>query len=410
VLAWWILHEGTHPAFWCNPARFPVQFPAGDEAIIAESGARSISAVGWDARRSPFLFVPIGVLCYTHVVLWVQTGKGRSLTRRGIDLSSSLRYRRALVLLIVVALIAVGSLAGCGLRGQANQVASAPTPPSTATPLPTATHPPSTPSPTARPSPTPLPTPLPQPSATPIPTPVALPTAPTYTYRVVNAYPHDRGAFTQGLVIEDGILYEGTGLYGRSSLRRVDLDTGEVLQIYRLPDQLFGEGITVYDDKIVQLTWKSQVGFVYDRDTFDPLREFSYPTEGWGLTHDGEHLIMSDGTATLHFLDPETFQEVERVTVYDDRGPVVRLNELEYVHGTVYANVWQTDRVALIAPESGQVTGWIDLSGLLSAEEQSQGVDVLNGIAYDAARDRLVVTGKLWPRMFEIQIVPQSWS
>ncbi len=221
-------------------------------------------------------------------------------------------------------------------------------------------------------------------------------------------YPHDPGAFTQGLVYEDDIFYEGTGLYGQSTLRKVEPTTGEMLSGVRLSDELFGEGITVLDDKIYQLTWKSQIGFVVDKETFELLRTFAYPTEGWGLTHDGEQLIMSDGTDSLYFLDPETLEQIDSIQVHDETGPVVRLNELEYVEGQIYANVWQTDRIAIIDPESGQVTGWIDLSGLLKPETLSQPVDVLNGIAYDDEADRLFVTGKLWPTLFEIRLVPRE--
>ncbi len=229
---------------------------------------------------------------------------------------------------------------------------------------------------------------------------------PVYSYNIVNTYPHDPDAFTQGLVFDDGALYEGTGLYGQSTLRRVELETGAILQIRELPDQFFGEGITVYGDRIVQLTWQSKVGFVYGKSTFELLEEFNYSTEGWGITYDGEHLIMSDGTSTLHFLDPQTFEEISQLAVFDDNGPVTRLNELEYVQGGIYANVWQTDRIAMIAPDTGRVVGWIDLEGLLSAEDRAEPVDVLNGIAYDADTDRLFVTGKLWPKLFEIELVP----
>jgi glutamine cyclotransferase len=228
---------------------------------------------------------------------------------------------------------------------------------------------------------------------------------PTYTYRVLNIYPHDRGAFTQGLVYEQGDLYEGTGLRGRSSLRRVELETGDVLQFYALPGQYFGEGITIFGAEIIQLTWQSRVGFVYDKDSFALIRTFNYPTEGWGITHNGQELIMSDGTPTLYFLDPKTFEEVGRVEVYDVHGPVTRLNELEYIQGQVYAHIWQTDLVARIDPGTGQVTAWVDLAGLLAPEDYEQPVDVLNGIAYDAAQDRLFVTGKLWPKLFEIDLV-----
>jgi glutamine cyclotransferase len=229
-------------------------------------------------------------------------------------------------------------------------------------------------------------------------------TPPVYAYTIINIYPHDRQAFTQGLVLDQGILYEGTGLRGQSSLRRVDLTTGRVLQHRALPAQFFGEGITVFGPHLIQLTWQSQVGFVYDKTNFTLIRQFTYPTEGWGITHDDQHLIMSDGTSVLYFLDPETLRETGQLHVRDDQGPVVRLNELEYVQGSIYANIWQTDRIARIDPDNGQVTGWIDLTGLLPLEDRVEPVDVLNGIAYDAAQDRLFVTGKLWPKLFEIQV------
>lgn len=231
---------------------------------------------------------------------------------------------------------------------------------------------------------------------------------PVYTYKVVKTYPHDRKAFTQGLVFENGILYEGTGLRGQSTLRKVELSTGDVLQRIELPARFFGEGVTIYGDKIIQLTWQSNVGFVYDKESFELLQEFSYPTEGWGITHDGQRLIMSDGSSTLHFLDPETFDEIGQISVRDNDGPVTRLNELEYVQGEVYANVWQTDRIARIASDTGQVTGWIELEGLLSAEDRMERVDVLNGIAYDTSNDRLFVTGKWWPKLFEIELIVQT--
>jgi len=237
-------------------------------------------------------------------------------------------------------------------------------------------------------------------------TPTPLDTVPVYTYKVINTYPHDPNAFTQGLVFEDGVLYEGTGLYGNSTLRKVGLETGAILLIHELPAQFFGEGVTIYGNKISQLTWRSNVGYVYDKESFDLLQEFNYPTEGWGITHDGTHLIMSDGTSTLHFLDPETYGEVHRVEVLDRGSPVTRLNELEYVQGIIYANVWQTDRIAMIAPSTGQVVGWIDLEGLLGEEDRIQRVGVLNGIAYDAEDDRLFVTGKWWPKLFEIELIP----
>jgi len=231
---------------------------------------------------------------------------------------------------------------------------------------------------------------------------------PVYTYKVVNTYPHDRSAFTEGLVFEDGFLYEGTGLHGRSTLRRVKFETGEILQICELPPQLFGEGVTIYGDKIIQLTWQSHIGFVYDKYNFKLLQEFNYPDEGWGITHDGKHLIMSDGTSTLHFLDPETFEEIDQIEVYANDIPVTRINELEYIQGEIYANIWQTDRIARIDPLTGQVVGWIDLKGILSPEVDSETVDVLNGIAYDAKNDRLFVTGKFWPKLFEIELMGQG--
>jgi glutamine cyclotransferase len=267
--------------------------------------------------------------------------------------------------------------------------------------------------PEANPSPVPPtanPSPIPPTATSRIPTsPPDLATAepaPVYGYRIIHAYPHDPDAFTQGLVVEDGVFYEGTGLWGRSTLRRVDLETGAVLQNYELPAEYFGEGITVLGNKIFQLTWQSHIGFVYDKKTFEQLEQFFYPTQGWGLTHDGERLIMSDGTPLLHFLDPSSLEEIGQVVVRDRGGPVFDLNELEYIHGEVWANVWQTDRIARIDPDSGQVLGWIDLSGLLSPEDLTQPVDVLNGIAYDPETDRLFVTGKLWPRLFEIELVP----
>jgi glutamine cyclotransferase len=229
---------------------------------------------------------------------------------------------------------------------------------------------------------------------------------PVYTYRVLETFPHDPQAFTQGLVYLGGLLYEGTGLRGRSSLRQVELETGEVLRFKPLPDAYFGEGIAVLDERIYQLTWQSNVGLIYDLATFEQVGQFAYPTEGWGLTHDGTLLIMSDGTATLHFLSPADLSEVRRVTVRDAGQPVIRLNELEYVRGEVWANVWQTDRIARINPDDGKVTGWIDLSGLLPTEDRTGQVDVLNGIAYDADGGRIFVTGKLWPKLFRIEVVP----
>jgi glutamine cyclotransferase len=229
------------------------------------------------------------------------------------------------------------------------------------------------------------------------------PALPVYGYTVVKAYPHDREAFTQGLQYVDGALYEGTGLNGRSSIRRVRLETGEVLQKRDVAPEYFGEGITIWKSDLIQLTWQSGIGFVYDRRTFAPKRTFKYPGEGWGLTHNGAELVMSDGTDALRFLDPATFGERRRVRVTAAGKPVRELNELEFVKGEIYANVWTTDVIARIEPKSGRVTGWIDLTGLLSPAERAT-TDVLNGIAYDAAGNRLFVTGKLWPRVFEIAL------
>jgi glutamine cyclotransferase len=242
---------------------------------------------------------------------------------------------------------------------------------------------------------------LPSPSVT-----ITADTIPVYTYRIINSYQHDPDAFTQGLVFNNSILYEGTGLYGHSTLRKVELVTGKVLQVRELSSEFFGEGVTIYDDRLIQLTWKSKIGFVYDRDNFELLREFSYSTEGWGITHDGKHLIMSDGTARLYFLDLETFEYLSYIDVHDNNGPVTQLNELEYINGEIYANIWKTERIARISPQTGEVVGWIDLTGLLKPEDRTVQVDVLNGIAYDANSNRLFVTGKLWPKLFEIELVP----
>jgi glutaminyl-peptide cyclotransferase len=229
--------------------------------------------------------------------------------------------------------------------------------------------------------------------------------APVSSYEVVRTYPHDPRAFTQGLVFVDGVLYEGTGLNGQSSIRKVKLENGEVLQVKKLEQQYFGEGIAVVGDSIVQLTWQGGTGFVYDRTTFERTRTFTYTGEGWGLTYDGTRLIMSDGTAVLRFLDPRTLKETGRLQVKEAGRPVAQLNELEVVKGEIFANVWQSDRIARISPKTGEVTGWIDLRGLLDPKE-ANAVDVLNGIAYDAAKDRLFVTGKLWPKVFEIRVRP----
>lgn len=226
-------------------------------------------------------------------------------------------------------------------------------------------------------------------------------------YRVVHVFPHDSGAFTQGLVYADGHLYESTGLNGRSSLRMVDVQTGRVLQKHDLPAQYFGEGLTSWENHLVQLTWKSGTAFVYDRFSFALRRTAHYPWEGWGLTQDGNNLILSDGSSVLRFIDPQSFREVRRISVRDAGGrPLLNLNELEYVRGEIYANVWQTDWIVRISPRDGKVLGWLDLSGLMDKSQLSDPDAVLNGIAYDAKWDRLFVTGKLWPKLFEIKLTP----
>jgi glutamine cyclotransferase len=232
---------------------------------------------------------------------------------------------------------------------------------------------------------------------------------PIYGYTVVRTYPHDASAFTQGLQYLEGVLYEGTGLNGRSSIRKVKFETGEVLQQRATRPEHFGEGITIWRSDLIQLTWQSGLAFVYDRLTFEPRRTFTYVGEGWGLTHDDTSLIMSDGTDALRFLDPTTFKERRRIKVTAMGVSVPRLNELEYVKGEIFANIWQTDRIARIDPKTGHVVGWIDLKGLLNpADQAGRGVDVLNGIAYDAAKDRLFVTGKLWPKIYQIKLKLRS--
>jgi glutamine cyclotransferase len=226
------------------------------------------------------------------------------------------------------------------------------------------------------------------------------------SFAVVHTYPHDPQAYTQGLIYQDGVLYESTGLIGHSSLRKVALETGEVLQQKPVDVQYFAEGLTDWNGQLLQLTWQSQLGFVYDMKTFALRRTFSFAGEGWGLTHDAARLILSDGTDRLRFLDAATFKETGAVRVRDGDEPVLSLNELEFVRGAVLANVWHTDRIARIDPATGMVTAWIDLHGLLPQVYQLQAEAVLNGIAYDAAKDRLFVTGKLWPKLFEVRLVP----
>jgi len=244
-------------------------------------------------------------------------------------------------------------------------------------------------------------------TATP-PTP-ATPAPPVYyTYDIIHAWPHDRGAFTEGLVFIDGHLYESTGLNGQSTLREEDLQTGAVLRQISLPSQYFGEGLTILGDHAYQLTWQNQKGFVYDVATFQQEKEFTYTGEGWGLTTDGHSLIMSDGTPQIRFLDPATFAVQRTITVANQGQPMNEVNELEYIKGEIYANVWQTDYVLRIDPATGAVKGVVDFRGLLAPEDRTADTDVLNGIAYDPAGDRLFVTGKRWPKIFEVRLRPLS--
>ena len=223
-------------------------------------------------------------------------------------------------------------------------------------------------------------------------------------YEIVKSWPHDRAAFTQGLIYRDGFLYESTGLNGRSSLRKVKLETGEVVQRESVASEYFAEGLTDWKDRLIQITWQSQLGFVHDLKTFRREGQFNYSGEGWGITHDARRLIMSDGTSTLRFLDPQSFQQTGALEVTYQGKPLANLNELEFVRGRIFANVWQSNSIVVIDPGSGRVTAQIDLPGLLSAEDRAVGVDVLNGIAYDARHDRLFVTGKLWPKIFELKL------
>jgi len=241
--------------------------------------------------------------------------------------------------------------------------------------------------------------------------PVSQAGVPEYTFEVVHSYPHDRTAFTEGLFYLDGFLYESTGIEGASSVRKVRLETGEVVQRHDLPSAYFGEGIINWKDRLIQLTYKTEVGFVYNLSTFETERRFEYPGEGWAMTQDGKNIFMSDGTAQIRIWDPETLQELRRITVTDQGQPVPNVNELEWVKGEIYANIWETDRIARIDPATGRVVGWIDLAGLLSPNERlagPEGTDVLNGIAYDAKGNRLFVTGKRWPKLFEIRLVRRS--
>ncbi len=227
-------------------------------------------------------------------------------------------------------------------------------------------------------------------------------------YTVINTFPHDPEAFTQGLVFYDGRLYEGTGLRGQSSVRIVELETGEITRIHRLLPEYYGEGITIHGDRIIQVTWQSREGFVYDKDSLEVLDTFGISTEGWGLTSDGASLILSDGTSTIRFLDPDTFQETRTVEVSDGDEQVSLINELEYIDGEIFANIWQTDMIARFDPLSGSVLGWLEFSGLRDHIDDDDSIDVLNGIAYNDETGHLFVTGKLWPLLFEIELTPMG--
>jgi len=229
---------------------------------------------------------------------------------------------------------------------------------------------------------------------------------PVYRYRIVNTFPHDRNAFTQGLEFHNGYLYESTGLNGQSSLRKVELRTGRVLQIHRLPQEYFAEGITLFGNRIYQLTWQNGVCFVYNLNNFRQETQFRYYGEGWGLTNDGKYLIMSDGSETITFRDPETFAEVRKITVRAQGKPVKNLNELEYIDGEIWANIWYSDMIARIDPQTGIVKAWVDMEGLPVPNRGSE--EVLNGIAYDRQNKRIFVTGKNWSKLFEIELVEPS--
>jgi glutamine cyclotransferase len=227
-----------------------------------------------------------------------------------------------------------------------------------------------------------------------------------YGFKVVNKHPHDSTAFTQGLVYFDGVLYEGTGLYGDSSIRIVELETGEVLKSKELSPDFFGEGVTILGEAVYQVTWRENTGFVYDL-SLEELSVFQIPNEGWGLTENGTHIFLSDGSSALSIIDPETIEVIGSVEVLYDDEPVSRLNELEYINGMIFANIWQTDSIVIIDPSNGKVVSWIDLSGLSDELDRVHGIDVLNGIAYDEENDRLFVTGKLWSNLFEIKLIPK---
>ncbi|KAA3663802.1 MAG: glutaminyl-peptide cyclotransferase [Chloroflexi bacterium] len=323
----------------------------------------------------------------------------RQIARRreaGTSRARSLSHFRSLFLLLV-GLALIGLLGACDNASDTTASLSVPQK-----------------SPTLQPTITPEPTPLPTIKPTPLPncgeqTAVfdAYP-APNEvnidTYTLINTFPHDSTAYTQGLQFVDGVFVEGTGIKGQSSLRYVELETGAVQKQITLGPDYFGEGVTVFEDRIYQITWQSQTAFVYDRESLTLEETFTYPTQGWGLTHNGRCLIMSDGSNTLYFRDPETFAELGRLSVFDNMGPVFQINELEYINGEIFANIWRQNRIARISPDTGQVIGWLALDDLVAQVNPTHPEDVLNGIAYDEENGRLFVTGKRWPTLFEIEI------
>jgi len=227
---------------------------------------------------------------------------------------------------------------------------------------------------------------------------------PVYSYEVAHTYPHDPAAYTQGLIFANGFFYESTGLNGASSLRKVDVATGRVLQKVDVSPQYFAEGLTLFQGKLYQLTWQAKKGFVYDPTTFAMEKEFPYQGEGWGLTHDAQHLILSDGSNQIRFIDPADFTVKRVISVVNHGVPLYELNELEFIKGEIYSNIWHDDRIVRIDPATGEILGWIDLRGILPAQERTDNENVLNGIAYDEVGDRLFVTGKRWPKIFEIRL------
>ena len=227
-----------------------------------------------------------------------------------------------------------------------------------------------------------------------------------YSFRIVNIYPHDRAAFTQGLTFDDGYLYESTGLYGRSGIKVIDLANNKTVKSIDMDERYFGEGLTVKGDQLVQLTYRERLGFVYDKQTLEVTGQFKYPTEGWGITYDGSHLIMSNGSSHLFYLDPVSYRRVRSLKIVENGVPVANINELEYIDGLIFANIWRTNFIVQIEPESGHVVGKIDLGELANRYEGDKSVDVLNGIAYDKKGGRLFVTGKLWPEIFEVELAP----